>query len=74
MGELLDVAVMTVESIYVPDKAKEAELVFGANDRAHPSVAYLWDEAGTHYVGGTVEGICLPPHYDFPSARRTPAY
>jgi len=72
MSEGLDVAVLTIGSIWQPDKAKEAELVFGANDRAHPSVAYLWDEAGSHYIGGTVEGIVLPPHYDFISLRRTP--
>jgi len=69
-SEGLDLAVLTVESIWQPDKAREAELVFGANDRAHPSVAYLWDEAGSHYVGGKVEGIVLPPHYDFVSLRR----
>lgn len=69
MSEGLDLAVLTIESIWQPDKAREAELVFGANDRAHPSVAYLWDEAGSHYIGGTVEGIILPPHYDFPSLR-----
>jgi len=44
-----------VEDIYKPDKVKEAEKVFGANDRAHPSVAYLHDCVHDNYIGGKVQ-------------------
>lgn len=45
--------------------------VFGENDQAHPAVWYLFNKAGDYYVGGTVEGIQLPPHYDFVELRST---
>jgi sulfate adenylyltransferase len=45
--------------------------VFGANDQAHPAVWYLFNKAGDYYVGGSIEGIQLPPHYDFVELRRT---
>jgi len=67
-------AVITVGSIYTPDKALEGEKVFGsADDKNHPAVAYLLDTAGDVYVGGSIEGIQLPSHYDFLDLRRTPA-
>merc|ERR1711874_404989 len=67
-------AVLTVESIYTPDKALEGDKVFGSpDDKKHPAVAYLLDDAGEIYVGGSVQGIQLPAHYDFIDYRRTPA-
>jgi hypothetical protein len=35
-----------------PDKAREAEKVFGADDIAHPAVYYLHNTAGPVYLGG----------------------
>ena len=66
-------AVMHVEEVWKPDKVREARQVFGTEDRKHPAVRYLMDEAGPYYVGGTLEGIQLPKHYDFQELRRTPA-
>lgn len=64
------IAVLTVESIYTPDKRLEAEKVFGTpDDTTHPSVAYLFENAGEVYVGGSVQGFQLPPHYDFSDIR-----
>ncbi len=65
-------AVLTVDDIYKPDKEREAEAVFGKADEAHPAVFYLFDQAGSHYIGGSLEGVQLPPHYDFEDLRRTP--
>jgi len=66
-------AILVIESIWEPNKAKEAEKVFGSpDDTAHPSIHYLFNEAGSHYVGGTLEGIQLPTYYDFTDIRRTP--
>jgi sulfate adenylyltransferase len=66
-------AILTIESIWEPNKAKEAEKVFGSPDDAtHPSIYYLFNEAGSHYVGGPIEGIQLPTYYDFTDIRLTP--
>ena len=65
-------AVMSVTSKYAPDKAQEAEKVFGADDLAHPAVNYLHNVAGPVYLGGPVVGIQQPVHYDFRARRDTP--
>ncbi len=70
--ENLALAILEVQSIWQPDKAREAEKVFGANDQAHPAVRYLHDKAGTHYLGGRIIGLQAPVHYDFGERRHTP--
>ena len=65
-------ATMTVTDNWVPNKAKEAEKVFGADDLAHPAVNYLHHTAGKVYLGGPVTGIQQPVHYDFRARRNTP--
>ncbi len=66
-------AALTVESLWRPDRVREAEEVFGTDNPEHPAVAYLQDRANSVYVGGTLEGVTLPTHYDFRSLRMTPA-
>ncbi len=66
-------AIMTVESRWSPDKEREAKEVFGTLDKKHPAVAYLMDQAGDVYLGGTLEGVQLPVHYDYKDLRHTPA-
>ncbi len=63
---------MTVTDRWTPDKSREAEKVFGADDSAHPAVNYLHNEAGKVYLGGPVTGIQPPVHYDFKMRRDTP--
>jgi sulfate adenylyltransferase len=65
-------ATMTVTDKWVPNKSREAELVFGADDKAHPAVNYLHHKAGKVYLGGPVTGIEQPVHYDFKGRRDTP--
>jgi sulfate adenylyltransferase len=65
-------ATMTVTDRWVPNKALEAEKVFGADDSAHPAVNYLHNTAGAVYLGGPVTGIQQPVHYDFKGRRDTP--
>ncbi|SER72962.1 sulfate adenylyltransferase [Tranquillimonas rosea] len=65
-------ATMTVTDKWVPNKTKEAEKVFGADDDAHPAVYYLHHQAGGVYLGGPVTGIQPPTHYDFKARRDTP--
>lgn len=65
----LPLAILTVKSVYKPDMKREAELVFGADDRAHPSVAYLHDQVKDTYLGGEIEAISLPAYYDYQAIR-----
>ncbi|RYH01437.1 bifunctional sulfate adenylyltransferase/adenylylsulfate kinase [Salipiger sp. IMCC34102] len=65
-------ATMTVTDKWEPNKAREAEKVFGADDDAHPAVNYLHNQAGKIYLGGPVTGIQQPVHYDFRARRDTP--
>ncbi|MHB8533850.1 MAG: bifunctional sulfate adenylyltransferase/adenylylsulfate kinase [Sulfuricaulis sp.] len=65
-------AVLRIEAIWKPDKKREAEIVFGTNSMAHPGVRYLHEAVHDTYVGGKVEGIQLPAHYDFERLRDTP--
>ncbi len=67
------IALMDVTDNWQPDKSREAELVYGADDQAHPAVFYLHQEAGSHYLGGRLRGIEAPRHYDFNQHRYTPA-
>ena len=54
------VAELTVESVWEPNKAKEAQLVFGTTSVEHPGVASLFAERGQFYVGGRIKGLKLP--------------
>ena len=65
-------AVLTVSDIWSPDRDRESECVYATGDTAHPGVAYLKEQTQPVYVGGTVEGIELPTHYDFEDLRHTP--
>ncbi len=65
-------AILSVSEIWTPDKAREAEKVFGANDIAHPAVNFLHHRAGPVYVAGQITGIQPPVHYDFKARRNTP--
>ncbi len=65
-------ATMTVTDRWEPNKTREAEKVFGADDDKHPAVNYLHNQAGKIYLGGPVTGIQTPIHYDFRARRDTP--
>jgi sulfate adenylyltransferase len=65
-------AIMSVTDKWTPDKKNEAAKVFGADDIAHPAVAYLHRTAGPVYLGGPITGIQQPVHYDFRARRDTP--
>jgi sulfate adenylyltransferase len=66
-------AVLRVDEVWRPDREAEARAVYGTTDRAHPGVAHLLDRTHPWLVGGRVEGIQLPLHYDFRALRLTPA-
>ena len=65
-------AILSVTDKWTPNKSREAERVFGADDLAHPAVNYLHHTAGKVYLGGPITGIQQPVHYDFRARRDTP--
>jgi sulfate adenylyltransferase len=71
--EGLMLAALHVEDVWRPDRAAEAESVFGTTSREHPGVAHLLDRSNPVYVGGKLQGLHLPVHYDYRSLRHTPA-
>ena len=58
-----------MQDIYAPDKVKEAIQVFGADDPAHPSVSYLRNRVKDFYIGGKVQAIKPPSHFDYVALR-----
>jgi sulfate adenylyltransferase len=66
-------AVLHVEDVWQPDREEEARKVFGTTDTAHPGVAHLLERTQPFYVGGRVEAVQLPVHYDYKQLRQTPA-
>jgi sulfate adenylyltransferase len=66
-------AALHVGEVYRPDRREEAQGVFGTTDPAHPGVAHLLERTHPNYLAGTLEGIQLPAHYDYPALRYTPA-
>ena len=64
-GEGFMPAVLTVEDIWQPDKKREAMQVYGTDSDAHPGVRYLYEQTQDTYIGGTIEGIQAPVHYEF---------
>lgn len=66
-------AVVDVEDIWEANKKEEAEKVFATSDENHPAVSYLFNQTNEYYIGGKVEGLQLPTHYDFREHRNTPA-
>ena len=66
-------AVLNVEDIYKPDRAAEAQQVFGTTDKLHPGADQTMNRTHPVYVGGSLEGLQHPVHYDFRGIRLTPA-
>jgi len=65
-------AVLTISDIWQPDLEKEAEVVFGTRDLKHPGVNYLLKQSRPYYIGGKLQGIKKPKHYDYQLLRRSP--
>ncbi|EYE96175.1 sulfate adenylyltransferase [Aspergillus ruber CBS 135680] len=67
-----NLAILTIDDIYRPDKQKEAKLVFGG-DEDHPAVQYLYNKTEEFYIGGKIEAVNKLAHYDYVALRYTPA-
>ena len=70
--EGLLVAVLTLDDKYTPDRRNEAVKVFATDDTAHAGVDYLVNRSNPVYLGGRVEGVTEPVHYDFTHLRFSP--
>ena len=55
-----DVAVVTVESKWKPDKPLEAKMCYGTSSIEHPGVSMISMERRKYYIGGKVEGLAIP--------------
>jgi len=65
-----DMALMTVESKWFPDKALECVKCYGVGTIEHPGVRMVAMERGKYYIGGSIQGLGVPTR-EFPCA--TPA-
>ncbi|MGD2114179.1 MAG: bifunctional sulfate adenylyltransferase/adenylylsulfate kinase [Acidobacteriota bacterium] len=65
-------AVLHVEDVWEIDREAKAEAVYGTLDQTHPGVAHLFQRTNNMGVGGRLEGVQLPAHYDFRTLRLTP--
>ncbi|HYK50900.1 MAG TPA: hypothetical protein VEU94_14325, partial [Terriglobales bacterium] len=66
-------AALHVEDVWQPDRKAEAQSVFNSTSKAHPGADYVMNKANPWYVGGRLEGMQMPSHYDFRAFRLTPA-
>ena len=55
-----ELAVLTVESRWEPDKAREALGCYGTTSLEHPAVKMIATERGRFYLGGAIQGLELP--------------
>ena len=69
-GALL--AVLEIEDRWQPDLHHEACHVYQTQDQGHSGVARLLARSHATYLGGTIHGLEMPQHFDFPELRHTP--
>lgn len=65
-------AIMHIEDMWPVDREKEASLVYGTTDITHQGVKYLLSAEGDYYIGGKLEVLSVPLHFDFKQLRMTP--
>ena len=66
-------AALTVSDVWRLDLETQAQAIFGTTDRAHPGVDHVFERSNNFAVGGKLEGLQLPQHYDFVNLRHSPA-
>jgi sulfate adenylyltransferase len=65
-------AILHVQSVYKPDIDLECRKVYGTLNHEHSYVNYLMNNKGCYYLGGEIEAVSHPQHYDYKSYRVTP--
>ncbi|MCS7182853.1 MAG: bifunctional sulfate adenylyltransferase/adenylylsulfate kinase [Thermoanaerobaculum sp.] len=71
-AEGLPLGILHVHSRWQPDREEEARLVYGTSSREHPGVRVLLEDTHPYCLGGPVEVLQLPVHYDFTHLRLSP--
>ena len=66
-------AALHVDEVWQPDRMAEVEAVYGTTSPLHPGVENVLQQTNPWYVGGQLEGIEPPVHYDFRALRFGPA-
>jgi sulfate adenylyltransferase len=70
--EGVTLAVLHVEDRWEADHESEAREVFGTTDKLHAGVNYLLSKSNPIYIGGRLQGLEAPRHYDFRHLRLPP--
>jgi len=65
-------AALHVEDVWTPDRSADAKKLFGTNSADHAGVAQFVNDLNPVLVGGKIEAVQAPVHYDFPSLRHSP--
>ena len=67
------IAALSLEDLWEPEKAAEAQAVFGSDKDEHPGVFQLYHNSHPVYLGGRLKGLEPPLHYDFKLLRDSPS-
>jgi len=65
-------AVLHIEDIWQPDRAAEAQALYGTTDPNHPGVDQLLNKTQPCYLGGRVEGVEAVSRHSFTALRHSP--
>jgi len=65
-------AVLHIEDVWQVDREKETEVLYGSVDRSEYGSGNPDRTTGDYYVGGKLEVLSLPIHYDSKHLRNTP--
>ena len=66
------IAILDIESKWIPDKEKEVFKVYNTKNQEHPGVNYILNQTHKWYLGGKIKPIESPRHYDYNNLRLTP--
>ncbi|MCB2231489.1 bifunctional sulfate adenylyltransferase/adenylylsulfate kinase [bacterium] len=65
-------AALHVDDVWTPDRNADAKKLFGTTSADHAGVTQFVNDLNPVFVGGRIEALQAPVHYDFPSLRHTP--
>ncbi|QKF94091.1 bifunctional sulfate adenylyltransferase/adenylylsulfate kinase [Fadolivirus algeromassiliense] len=65
-------AILRDIELYKPNLINECIKVYGTDDTNHPYVKIIMSNPNVHYIGGVLDRIQLPKHYDYTINRLTP--
>ena len=70
--EGFSIAILTITDIWEPNLKNESKKIYNTTDPIHPGVNYLINKTNRFYLGGLLEKISDPKHYDYKEYRHTP--